>query len=202
MSLADFTVNWFEGNAADKAYATYYNDGIWWAVPIGTSATTNNRVLIYDLLNQGWKLYDIASNGFYIRNTSLYFGSSSTGNIYKFGDVNNDNGSAINAYWKSKDFFGSSPFLDKEIGYISVSGVNNSGTTLNVSYITNASTTTNTYSFSMSGSNGFFKHNKNIIAGKIGSTYNIQFGNNASNQPFEIDSVGVGLRTRPWNASQ
>jgi len=44
---------------------------------------------------------------FLIINEVLYFGSNSTGRVYRFKDAGdptayNDDGTAINAYWKSK----------------------------------------------------------------------------------------------------
>ena len=86
--------------AGDKAYAQYYDYGIWWSVQLGTGASNNNYILKYDLINNGWLIYDIPINGMYVKNNSLYFGSATGGYIYKFGGVTNDNGAAINAYWQ------------------------------------------------------------------------------------------------------
>lgn len=199
--LNDTTINWFEGQAADKAYGGYYDNGIWWNVQLGTTNAYNNYVIRYDMLNNGFVLYDIPMNGFYVKNNSLYFGSSSSGTICKFGDVDNDNTSAINSYWKSKDFFSDSPFLDKEIGQMSISTTKNNGSILNVYYTLSGSTTSTGYSFSMSSNNSFLKNNRNIPGGKTGSTFNVKFGNNAADQPFEVNSIMVGTRSKPWNVT-
>ncbi len=73
-TLNDFTFNWNEGSAADKAYISYFNDAIWFAVSNSTSASTNNRIFYWDLLNGAWLLYDVPANGFQIENNRLYFG--------------------------------------------------------------------------------------------------------------------------------
>lgn len=198
--LNDFTQNWFEGNASDKAYAVYHRDAIWFAVASGTGASSNNRILRYDMLNQGWLLYDIPMDGMYVRNQSLYFGSATGGYIYKFGDVNNDAGAAINAYWKSKDFFVDSPFTDKELGYISTIASSQANSTMTVTYTLSGQTSTS-YSFPTYKANSSFAvSNKNIPTGKSGRTVNIQFGNNAADQPFEVFGIQFGVRPKPWNA--
>jgi hypothetical protein len=194
--LDDFTQNWFEGQAGDKAYAIYHDDSIWWSVASGDGAATNNKILKYDLLNQGWTIYDIPMNGMLVRAQSLYFGGASEGNIFKFGDVDNDNGTAIEAYWKSKDFFADSPFTDKEIANISVAAASVSNSSTTITYAVNSTT----YSFTMplASSGELARVNKNIPAGRVGRTFNIQFGNDAVDQPFEIFGLQIGFRPRSW----
>lgn len=196
--LSDFSQNWFEGSAADKAYATYFDDKIWWEVTAGTGATTNNKTLVYDLLNQTWTIYDLAANGFFVRQNRLYFGSSSAGYIYKYGDTDNDNGSAINAYWRSKDFFGDDPFSTQEIANISVVGksVSNSSMTV-ICFINGTSSSTYTMPLYSSLSN-FTGKNKNLTAGTVGNTYSVKFGNNAADQPFEVFGIQIGIRQKSW----
>lgn len=196
--LDDFTFNWFEGAASDKAYATYHNDAIWWSIASGAGASANNKILRYDLINQGWTIYDIASNGFYLRNQSLYFGSASAGKIFKFGDVDNDNGEAIEAYWKSKDFFGSSPFTDDELTNISVSAGSVASSSMTFTYNVNGSSDTS-YTVNLYNPTGsFIKHNKNMPAGRVGNTFSFKFGNDASDQSFEVFGIQYGLRPRSW----
>lgn len=200
--LQDFTVNWFEGAATDKAYAIYHQDALWWAVASGTNAvTTNNKILRYDLLNGGWLIYDIPMNGMLVRNQSLYFGGVSTGTISKFGDVDNDNGSAINAYWKSKDFFGDSPFLDKTYVNMSVQATAIANSSMTVTYTIDASSSS-AYFFALSkGVNGFTRNNRNLPLSALGNTLNVKYGNNAADQSFEVIVGQFGYRSKPWNTT-
>lgn len=201
-SFSDFSFNWYEGSASDKAYATYFDDKIWWAVTSGAGSTSNNKILLYDLLNSGWLIYDLASNGFLVRNNSLYFGSSAGGYIYKFGDSTSDNGSAINSYWKSKDFFGASPFSNQELANISISAESVSNSSMTVTYTTDGDTE-GSYTMPLYNPNGLFRNmNKNLPAGVIGYNYNVKFGNNAADQPFEVFAVQVGIRPRSWIPKQ
>jgi hypothetical protein len=197
-SLSDFTQSWFEGLATDKSYATYFKDALWWSVVAGSGTSTNNRVLRYDFLNGDWYLYDLATNGLLVRNNSLYFGSAAGGYIYKFGDVDNDNGSAINAYWRSKDFFGDSPFVDKELVSMSVAGLSVAASSATVTYTLNGSSATS-YTVNLYDANKTtVRVNKNLPLGKIGNTFRVEVGNNAADQPFEVYAIQYGLRQKTW----
>lgn len=197
-ALSDFTQNWFEGSATDKSYGAYFDDALWWAVVSGTGSTTNNRTLRYDFLNADWTLYDLASNGFLVKNNAIYFGSATEGKVFKFGDVDNDNGAAINAYWKSKDFFGDSPFLDKEIVNLSVFADSVQNSSMSVTYSLNGSSSTS-YTMNLYDANKtVVRSNKNLPQGKIGNTFSVQFGNNAADQPFEVFAIQYGVRQKSW----
>jgi len=201
-TLSDFLVNWFEGAAGDKAYATYHENAIWWAITSGAGQTTNNYILRYDLLNNLWTLYDIGMNGMLVRNNSLYFGSSSVGKIFKFGDATSDNTAAINAYWKSKDFFGDSPFTDKEFRTLSVSAGSVANSSMTVTYTTNGSSATAYSVYLYDANSSFKKSNKNLPLGRNGSYFNVKFGNNVADQPFEVFGLQFTFEPKPWRPTQ
>lgn len=195
------TQNWFEGNSVDKAYAAYFNDKIFWSVTYGAGASTNNSLLIYDLINRGWIVWDIPSNGFFVRQNRLYIGSPSAGIVSKYGDIDNDNGSAINAYWKSKDFFGDSPFTDKEYAYLSAVTGSVAASSMTITYTLNGSSSTALVLPLYTPNNSFSKRNRNFPAGRVGNTFNVKFGNNAADQPFELFGIEYGIRPRPWSTT-
>ena len=197
-SLDSFTQNWFEGIASDKMYSTYFDDRLWFSFTYGLGASSNNRILVFDLINQTWLLYDLAANGFYVRQNRLYFGSSLSGTINKYGDSDNDNGSAINAYWKSKDFFADDPFATSEVANISVIGKSIANSSMTVTcFVNGISSTTYTMNLNSPLSN-FVGKNKNLAASTVGNTYSVKFGNNAADQPFEIFGIQVGSRPKSW----
>ncbi len=200
--MSDFSQYWFEGQAADKSYATYFKEAIWFSVTSGTGATTNNRILRLDLLNQTWLLYDIPSNGFYVKNNSLYFGGVSSGTVYKYGDVDNDNGSPINAYWESKDFFNASPFTEDDITDLSAffKAVNNS--TMTITYSVSGSSETS-YFVPMQRNNAQFgTNNRNMPLGTVGNTFSIKFGNNEADQIFEVFAIQYGGKQKSWKPTR
>lgn len=200
LSLSDFQFNWFEGNAADKMYGTYFNNAIWFSLSLGTSTTNNNRIVRYDLLSQAWTLYDIQANGFLTYNNFLYFGGASTGAVFQYGNgVTSDNGVAINSYWKSKDFFGASPFQDEDLRTSSWYIKSSSGTTLTMNYEVNESTTTS-YSINLFDSKAsIIRHNRNFLAGSMYNTINWKFGDNSSNPAWEVFAGQWTYVPRSWS---
>lgn len=197
-TISDFTFNWFEGGATDKTYATYFDNANWWAVASGVGATTNNKILKFNLINPGWYIYDIPMNGMYVKNESLYFGGVSAGKVFKFGDVDNDDGTAIEAYWKSKDFFGANPFLEKNYTRMSTVHPAVANSTMTVTYTINGSSVTS-YDVPLTwGSQNFTTRNVNLPQGKNGKTINFQFGNDAADQPFELFGGQLEYTIKPW----
>lgn len=202
VTMNDFTIKWLEGSGSDKSYAAYFNNAILFSVTAGTTTTNNNRILRLDLINTDWYLYDIGTNGMLIRNNSLYFGSSTEGKIFKFGDSDDDDGDAINAYWKSKDFVVGNPFVKKEFVNLSASVGSVENSSMTITYTIDGSSSTS-YQFPLYAGQDYYKHfNKNLPLGKVGSVFNIKFGNNGADQPFETFAIQYGLRDKPWVPSQ
>jgi len=199
--LYDFSFNWSEGAADDKAYGIYFDDCIWWSLTYDDT-TVNNRILKLDLNNNGWLVYDLPANGFMTRGSDLYFGDSGESSVHKFGDADNDNGSAINSYWKSKDFFIDSPFTEKEFNLVSFVSKSIENSTATVTYTLDASTE---YSYEIetyeSGS-AFYQNNRNLPQSRVGKTINVKFGNNAADQYWELYGLQVGIRSKPWRETQ
>lgn len=199
LRLDDFAQSWFEGAASDKTYATYHDNANWWSVASGTGATSNNKILRFDLLNPGWYVYDIGTGGMYVRSQSLYFGSVSAGKVYKYGDVDNDDGVAINSYWKSKDFFGASPFLDKDYQRLSSVQKMVANSTMTLTYtLDGASSTSFDVALGVSTST-FIQKNVNLPQGKQGRTISLKLGNNAADQPWEVFGAGIDYNAKSWS---
>lgn len=200
-TLNDWTLNWYEGVAADKMYATYFDYAVLFAVSLGTTTSANNRILRYDLLNSQapWTVYDIPANGFLTYSTNLYIGDSTAGKAYRFGGVDSDNGVAINAYWKSKDFFGSSPFSDDDMRSMSWYCKSSSGTTLSVAYTVNESSTTS-YSINLYDPlSNIIRHNRKMTLGTLANVLNVQIGDTSANPGWECFAGQFTFEPRPWN---
>jgi hypothetical protein len=185
--LQSATINWFEGSAADKAYATYFDDAVWWSVAFGAGQTTNNYIFKYDMLNDGWTLYNFGAAGFLVQSNNLYFGAVSDDKIFRFGNATSDNGTAINAYWKSKDFPHTDPWLESEYKQLDVLASRNTNETLTVGYTLNASTTPTTFSVALSSTTStVIRHKKLLPPGKIGGLFNIQFSDTSTTSAWEV----------------
>lgn len=197
-SMSDFTINWFEGTASDRAYATYFDDSVWWAVAFGDGQAANNYIFKYDLLHGGWTLYNIAANGFAIQNNHLYFGSSSSNSIYRYGDTTSDNGTAISAYWQSKDFGGTDPWLENEYVQFDTFARRNANQSLTVTYtLSNSSATA--YAVSLSSStDSFIRHKKLLPAGKIGGLLSVKFSDSSATSSWEVLGFRVKYNPLPY----
>jgi hypothetical protein len=95
-----------------------YKNRLFFAMPYGSSATTNNRVYCYDFSVSNLAKRKIGAwvpftgwnaEQFVIYEGDLYYGSSTpTGKVYKcmVDGVYNDDGEAINSYFWTKEFSG------------------------------------------------------------------------------------------------
>lgn len=195
-SLSNFTFNWFEGNASDKAYIQYFNDNVWVSVSSGSSGT-NNQIQRWDLLNQTWLLDNIASNGFVVDQGRLYFGSPASGKVFLFGQsVYTDNGSDIYSVYKTKDFVGSDPWVNNE--YISSDFIfKQSSNTVTATYTVDTSTPTNRDLNLYDPVRSIVRRSINLPPGKVGTLYSLMISDTGSEQ-WEL----MGSRTRynalPW----
>lgn len=197
LALNDLTFNWFEGNSVDKAYIKYWNDYVWIAVSSGTSGL-NNRIQRWDILNQTWLLDDIAANGFLVDNNNLYFGSPSAGKIYKYGNgLTTDDSGSINAYWKSKNFAGDDPFVQKNWDQSDFVVKAASPTIMSVIYQLDGSTST-TYSMNLYHPTKTILHKGVNLSGRIGTFYNVRFGDSSSNPRWEVFGYRSKYTPLPW----
>jgi hypothetical protein len=124
----------------------------------------------------------------------LYFGSTTTGKIYKFGNSTSDDGSAINAYWKSKNYPGDDVFLKNNYRQLDILANQNSGQTLTVSYSVDASTASSSFSVPLSpGTTILYK--KLLPNTAVGSLINVQFSDNTTTSSWEV--LGYHVRFEP-----
>jgi len=102
------TIDGLNETRFSQAEAINFNNKYILSLPNGSS-TTNNLNLVYDYAKPGWTLWDIPANCWCVFRTSgkdyLYFGSTTTGKIYRYTPTTySDNGTAISAYYKTKDY--------------------------------------------------------------------------------------------------
>jgi hypothetical protein len=197
-TMNDFSFNWFEGTAADKAYITYFNDAIWFSVSAGTAASTNNRIFYWDLLNGAWLVFDIPANGFQIENNSLYFGSPTIDSIFKYGNVITDNAAAINSYWRSKAFLGADPFVQNEFTQADFV-LGESSTTLTYTYTLDSKTSTAYVITAYDSAASLIQRDFLLPVGKIGKYYDFKISDNSSNPAWRLMGHRVRYVPLNWN---
>lgn len=193
------TLYWSCGSVAPPSWGVYdsIKNAIFWTYAVNNSAT-NNRLLKYDLNLREWFPWDIQANAPSIISNTLYFGGASTGTWYRYGNVEADNASAINAYWKSKDLSGN-PFVERTMKNVSLIAANEGTGSLTVTY-TYGRNTSGSYSVSLSTTSGipYVRKGYNLPAASPHSFFNVQVGNNAASQPFEVLGLKMDYIEQPW----
>lgn len=201
-ALNEFTVNWFDGAASDQAYMLYFDNAIWASMTYGVGVSSNNYIFRRDLINDGWALYGFGDDGMLIQNNRLYFGSATDGNVYQFGSGTSDNGNAINAYWKSKDFTGGDPFMQNQLNQIDIFAKQNTGQSITSTYTMDTSTATS-YTVSLNVPTQTYIQNRKLLpSGKNGYTFNWKISDNSATSAWEIFGFRLTYNTLPWKPTQ
>ncbi len=200
-TLNDFTVNWFEGSATDQAYILYFDNAIWQSVAFGSGQSTNNYIFKKDLINDAWTLYNFGVGGMLTQANRLYFGSTSLGNIFSYGTTTSDNGTAIQSYWKSKEFAGPDPFLQNQLTNIDTFAKKDQGSTLTATYTVETSTSTS-FSIALSSTTQTLIQSRKLLpSGKLGYTFSMQYGDTSTSSAWEILGFRIGFVQQPYRPS-
>lgn len=102
--LVSATIQWFSGTRATPMASTVWDNRYWLALTTTTADSANDAVLVLNRFNV-WTKLSIHAGGFTQYKNSLYHSDSlASGNVYLDGQGFADNGSAIDAYVKTKDF--------------------------------------------------------------------------------------------------
>lgn len=202
--LDAMVINWYEGTTTDQPYMLYFDNAVWASVAYGTGVSSNTYIFRRDLINEGWGLYSFGAGGILVQNNRLYFGDvASTGRIYQFASGMSDNGSDINAFWKSKDFSASDPFLETQVNQIDTYVKKNTNETLTATYALNTTTTTTSFSISLSSSTQtLINFRKLLPPGKNGYTFNVQYGDTSDSSDWELFGFRVKHAPQPYKPSQ
>ena len=200
--LDSLTANWNEGSVAPASYGTYWNDGLYWS--LANAGTANNLLLKYDLLYGSWHPFDIAANGLYSFNNIFYFGSTTTGKVYKYSSIRpgqgptSDDGANINAYWKSKEFAGPDPFRESQWNKISLLAKKQAGGTATATWQLNGGdVNSGSYTINLSTGTNIVRNNYSLPVGQRATFFNLKIANN-STQPFELLGFKVDLVPLNW----
>lgn len=193
--LSDFTFNWYEGNASDQAYGIYFDNAIWFSVAYGVGVSSNTYIFKRDLINDGWTIYSFGAGGMLVQNNHLFFGDvAATGQVFQYGSGTSDNGNAISAYWKTKDFPGQDPFLENSYTQLDTYWARNANQNMTVAYTLNGSTTSASYSVTLSSTTqGIIRNKKQFPTGVNGSTINLKFSDNSSSSAWELFLYRLGF---------
>lgn len=197
-TLNDVTVNWVEGTITRHWGTVDKDHRIIWSVAEGT-ATVPNVSYVYDTRFDAWLKYNFPMDAAARVGDSLYFGGVSTGVVYQWPSGNTDAGSAITAFWKSKDFVGTDPTVEKWYKTLSFLTKTQTGSNLDITNTVNTSSAT-AENVSLTDSDGNLLHriNKKLPTGRKGTFFNVKFGNDDGDSPFEVYGIKFDYDVLPW----
>lgn len=200
-TVSEFSWSWFEGAEPANTIGSIDKDHrLFWSLTEGTS-TVNNATYIYDTRFDSWLKYSVPMDGATRVGNALYFGGVSTGVVYQYPSGNTDDGTAITAYWKSKDFIGSDPFTEKFYNSFSLLAKTQTGSSLTVdAFVNGLATSTQTFTVSLTNSSSYpyIRFNERFRNGVSGSFINFKFGNAAGDSPFEFYSGRIDYTQKAW----
>jgi len=180
------------------------------------SSTTNNYNLVYDYLNNCWYFWNLPANCFATFRTSgvdtLYFGSPSNGFVYKYTpSIYTDAGTAINAYYYTKDYNMGSSTKDKEFYKFYVTLNKSTDYALTVEPVIDMETSAGSYSIAAL-STGFTLGTSVLGTDRIGTTtthpsdaqimnnrgkfIRFKFSNNVNNENFRLRDLSLYYKNR------
>lgn len=195
------TTYWDEGSPAQPVWGAFdsVSNAIYWTATT-TSATQGDRVIKYDLNLDQWFPFDLRATALGYFANNLYFGSSTGGFWNKYGSagVNTDNGSNINAYWKSKDFGGNDPFVEKDWQKLSIVARNNVTGNFTTTWTDSFNKSSNfTVSLATTTGINYIRSNHALLKRSPSNFMNVKFGNNSAT-PFEVLGLKVDFAEMPW----
>lgn len=199
MQLQDFTVQWNDGQIRPNVTSVVYDNRYWLACTTTTGGSGNDLTII---MSEGesegasmipiYSYFDINAGSFVIYQNNLYHGdSASNGNVYLDNQGYNDNGRAINAFIKTKDFELDGGIFDKQFQdvYVKADALGSYG--INTSY--NLDRSTNSYALdtiSQDEQPGFvlidLPFGQGDIRPVIGRTINFTFANRGLDQKLNL----------------
>jgi hypothetical protein len=202
-SLDSLYFSWNSGSFS-RTYGTIdKNHRLMWSLAENNS-TVNNATYIYDTRFSSWLKYSFALDAPVKVGDSIYYGGPSTGVVYNYPSGTNDNGSAITAYWKSKDFIGGDPFVEKDYKSYSLIAQTQTGSTLSLEYFLNGSASSTASTISLTNSLGLplIRKNARLPNGVFGTFINFKFGNTLADSPFEVYSGKYEYAPRAWRVME
>ena len=140
-ALSNLSLQWFSGSHKPPMASAVYDNRYWLSVTTNTADAVNDATLI---LSKGpvWSIFSTHAGAFTIFKNGLYHGDSdSTGNFYQDEQGYSDNGGAINAYIKTKDYSPDGWMIDKWFKTLYATFDNGGAYTVNTSYFLDGAST-------------------------------------------------------------
>ena len=201
-TLQDFTVNWNEGALTRHWGIPDKEHRLLWSVAEGAD-TYPSVSYIFDQRFGSWLKYSFPFFAPSKSGANIYWGSPSVGKVYQYPSGSSDDSVAITAYWKSKDFVGVVPFVEKDFNYWSVMAKAETGSNIDMTYTIDTTSSTLT-SISLTDPNSLTVRRRNdyFLNGLFGSFINFKFGNDDLSAPFELYGFTYDYTPRSWRVME
>ncbi len=199
------TLYWTDGTGSQPTWGAFdpIKNAVYWNTTIN-NGLYSNRLLKYDRNLNSWHPFSITASPMMF-GSSLYLGGASSATWNLYGGNDSDNGTAIGAWFKTKDAGAESPFIEKGWDRASVLTRNQGSGTLTVTWALSTGKTGN-YSVSLAttaGSN-YRRSNYLLPSASPAPFVNFKFSNYNANEPFEV--LGLDARylsgSTPWRVSE
>lgn len=195
------------------AQSTHYKKrSQYWLSVSSSIATTHNRVLVYDYLNKAWTIFKGINANCFINtrrsdNTERLYHGDYAGLLYLNDSTNNDDGAAIDGYWKSKAI-NLEMDLVKSFRHLMIFAKQEGSWNLTISYEVDFGGKGSTTSMALSllgginlwgtmvwgtgkwGGSTIVDTRKNLVA-SVGRYLRVQFRTNTTGSPFTVYGFGV-----------
>lgn len=103
-TLNSATVQWFSGSKANPMASAVYDNRYWLSVTTSSVDSANDTVIVLNTVG-AFSLFDIHAGGLVVIRNNLYHSdSNSTGKVYEDNQGYDDNGVAVNAYVRTRDY--------------------------------------------------------------------------------------------------
>lgn len=201
-TLSAFSINWNEGAITRHCGVVDKDHRIMWSIAEDAD-TVPSVSYLYDQRFGSWLKYSFPFYAPARFGDQIYYGSPSAGTVFQYPSGTSDSGSAITAYWKSKDFVGTDPFVEKNFSTCSLNMKAETGSNIDFSY-TLDTTSTVSLNISLTDPNGATVRRKSdwFPSGTVGSFINFKFGNDDADAPFELFGFVFDFTPRPWRVME
>ena len=184
------TTNWQEGTEQPMASA-FKDHRYLLSVTLSSTSTKNDAILVIQKNNQFTKFTGKSIGAMTLYDNNLYGGDGgTTSDVWKMmvKDVYRDDTDAIDASWTSKDFTIGESYKNKELWKIWVDAAYQSGSTLDISYAVNKSTSFTTKTINLDAAADFI--NKEVVLNDgyaLGKYLKFKLRNATIDQYFKVN---------------
>ena len=190
-------INWNEGTSARSATMAVFKNRLHYCAQ-SSSATYNDTCFVLDR-NGAWSKWSgVNARHLNVVNQNFVMGGStetSGGFVYKLYDTDSDDGSAISAFYETKDH----P-LGKIQNIKAVDRVylihKPEATTLSVGINADGGLRTQSYDVSLSTPSAFGVKKIQTTSPINGNSFRIKFSNNAASKPWEVHGYGISYEDK------